>query len=273
MLKFNYIYGPVQSWRMGKSLGIDPVCHDHKICNLNCLYCQLGRTRDYTNERSIFTPTETILEELRRFFVEVPAINRAMTRHIDYLTLSGRGEPTLAKNLGEVIRGIKELRKEKVAVITNSTLMNLPEVREDLALADYVSAKLDASNEFVFLKVNRPLIGTTLWQTVEGIKEFSRQFSGKLVLQVMFIETNEADARRIAKLVREIPADEIQLNTPLRPSATPALDRACIEKIKDCFAGLPVVSVYDATRKSSFPLNVLDTVKRHGCFTTTDRVP
>ncbi|HLF18710.1 MAG TPA: radical SAM protein [Candidatus Omnitrophota bacterium] len=271
MLKFNYIYGPVQSWRMGKSLGIDPICSDHKICNLNCLYCQLGRTRDYTNERGLFTPTDKILEEIKRFFTEVSSVDQEITRGIDYLTLSGRGEPTLAKNLGEIIRGIKQLRKERVAVITNATLMGLPEVREELALADYVSAKLDASSEFVFLKVNRPIIGTTFGQTIEGIKKFSRQFSGKLVLQIMFVETNQPDASGIAKLVREIPADEIQINTPLRPSATPALDKENIKKIKNCFAGLPVVSVYDGEQKPSSPLDAQDTMRRHGCFVATDR--
>ncbi len=86
MNKYKYIYGPVFSWRLGRSLGIDPISKEKKICTFDCLYCQLGKTDRLTNIRSMFVPTVEIIKEIRK----IPPLK------IDYLTFSGRGEPTLA---------------------------------------------------------------------------------------------------------------------------------------------------------------------------------
>src|SRR3989338_1906861 len=130
---YQHIYGPVYSWRLGMSLGIDPISIDKKICNFDCVYCQLGRTKEFTEERKIFIPTNDILREVQ-ILPYIP---------IDHLTLSGRGEPTLAKNLGAMILGLRETSDEKIAVITNSSLLHRDDVQADLLLADYVIAKLD----------------------------------------------------------------------------------------------------------------------------------
>ena len=96
--QFKYIYGPVPSWRLGSSLGIDLLSQEKKICNFDCIYCQIGKTESYTAERKVYIPVKKVIDELKF----VPLVN------IDYITLSGRGEPTLAKNLGEVIDAIKQ---------------------------------------------------------------------------------------------------------------------------------------------------------------------
>ncbi len=114
-----YVYGPVQSWGMGKSLGIDPLSDRVKICNLDCIYCQLGKTRELTAERRDYVPASVIAEEIVRFFDAAPRRDPAIADNIDFLTFSGRGEPTLAGNLGEMIRAVRHIRKEKIAVITN----------------------------------------------------------------------------------------------------------------------------------------------------------
>ena len=137
---FQYIFGPVHSWRLGRSLGIDPLSSKHKICNMDCIYCQLGKTTQLINERKVYVPTQDVMDE----------ISRIPLHFVDYITFAGRGEPTLAKNLGEMIRGIKAIRHEKVAVLTNSSLMNLKEVRDDLMAADFVLAKLDAGDQSFF---------------------------------------------------------------------------------------------------------------------------
>src|ERR1039457_3750090 len=123
-----YVFGPVRSWRLGRSLGIDPLSSKNKICNMPCIYCQLGRTVHLTNERRIYVSTQDVMDE----------ISRIPLHFVDYITFAGRGEPTLAQNLGEMIRGVKAIRHEKVAVLTNSSLMNLKEVRDDLMSADFV---------------------------------------------------------------------------------------------------------------------------------------
>jgi len=127
---FKYIYGPVPSWRLGSSLGIDPLSKDGKVCSFDCLYCQLGETKFLTDERKKFVPGEEVIGEL----------DSLPTLKIDYITFSGMGEPTLASNLGQMIKAIKKIRKEKIAVLTNSSLMHREDVQKDLFCADFVVA-------------------------------------------------------------------------------------------------------------------------------------
>ena len=108
--KYKYIYGPVSSWRLGRSLGIDPISSFQKTCTFDCVYCQSGRTEVFSTRREVFVPTEALIQELN----SLPEVS------IDYITFAGNGEPTLAKNLGGMIRAVKIIRREKIAVITNS---------------------------------------------------------------------------------------------------------------------------------------------------------
>lgn len=263
---FKYIYGPVESWRMGKSLGIDPLSGRAKICNLNCIYCQLGKTSLLTGERKEYVPTDAIVDELERFFDSASHKDPSIIENIDYLTFSGRGEPTLAKNLGEMIRAIWKIRQEEVAVITNSTLMHLPEVQEDLSLSDLVVAKLDACDELSFKQVDKAMQGISFEKTLEGIKDFRTFYQGKLAIQIMFVEENRKYAQRIADIIREVNPDEIQINTPLRPSGARPLDKERIKEVKSYFAGMPAVTVYEHDRKETIPFNIPETIKRHGDF-------
>lgn len=263
---FRYIYGPVQSWRMGKSLGIDPLSDTAKICNLNCVYCQLGKTHVLTDERKEYVPTEKIVQEIKRFFEVIGHENPSLVENIDYITFSGRGEPTLAKNLGKMIQAIRRIRKEEIAVITNSTLMHLSEVQKDLFLSDLVIAKLDACDELSFKQVDKAIQGTSFEKTLEGIKRFRNSYQGKLALQIMFVEENKKYAQRIADIARDINADEIQINTPLRPSSVRPLDQEGIRMIKSYFAGMPAVTVYEQDRKETIPLDKKATIRRHGNY-------
>ena len=134
MKKYQYIYGPVSSWRLGRSLGVDAISHARgKLCNYDCIYCQVGKTKIFNTKRKIFVPTLKILREIESF----------PRTKIDYITFSGLGEPTLAKNLGQLIKGIRKIRKNKIAIITNASLINQKNVRKDLLLADLVMLKLD----------------------------------------------------------------------------------------------------------------------------------
>ena len=265
-LNFKYIYGPVQSWCMGKSLGIDPLSDTAKICNLDCIYCQLGRTNILTDERKEYVPAEKIIREIQVFFDTAGAMEESLTRDIDYLTFSGRGEPTLAKNLGAMIKGTREIRGERIAVITNSTWMYLPEVREDLFLSDLVVAKLDACNEESFLEIDKAMEGISFKRVVEGIKDFKKSYQGKLAIRVMFVEDNLRYVKRIVDLVEEINPQEIQLDTPLRPSITKPLNEKIIEEIKKYFSHRTVVSVYEGGQKKTVPWDEQDTIKRHGNY-------
>jgi len=251
---FKYIYGPVSSWRLGASLGIDPLSRDSKICSFDCIYCQIGKTDVLTRERVISVNTDEVLKEVK----SLPDAD------IDYVTFSGRGEPTLAANLGEMIDGIREIMDTPIAVITNSTLLGREDVAEDLNRCDFVIAKLDAFDEKSFQAINRPHPRLNFSSLVEGIKKFQSVYKGKIGIQIMFTSINKEHSEEIADITREINPDQVQLNTPLRPCGIPPLPEDEMHKIKQAFKGLNVISVYEVENKKVIPLSEKETLKRRG---------
>ena len=208
-----------------------------------------------TNERRVYVPTQDILDEIGRVPLHIA----------DYITFSGRGEPTLAKNLGAMIRGIKSFRHEKVAVLTNSSYMSVEEVREDLLAAHFVIAKLDASTQSAFEGIDKGL-KLDLNEIIHGIMDFRDIFKGKLALQIMLVDENVELIEQIADITRRIGANEVQLDTPLRPSASHPLERQRVLWAKKFFEHMPVVSVFDEPLKKTIPMDERETMKRHGNY-------
>lgn len=254
--KFKYIYGPVPSWRVGSSLGIDLLSQKEKICSFDCLYCQLGKSFILSDVRQLFVPEDEIIKELDAL-PETP---------IDYITISGRGEPTLADNLGNAISAIKACRKEPVAVITNSSLINKPDVRDELSKADLVIAKLDASSQESLILINQPHKGIKFEAIVEGLRNFRKQFKGKLALQIMFMENNKQYAEDMAFIADDIHPDEVQINTPLRPCGAAPLGVEELSRIKGFFGHFKTVSVYESNKKVVKPISDDDTIRRRGKY-------
>ncbi|MDD5156208.1 MAG: radical SAM protein [Candidatus Omnitrophica bacterium] len=256
---FKYIYGPVPSWRLGSSLGVDLLSQAEKICNFDCVYCQLGATNRHTVERKIYVPVKKVIEVLEA----LPDTGS------DYITFSGRGEPTLAANLGEAIKALKLIRKEPIAVLTNGSLMGLDAVRKELILADFVIVKLDACSPESLQGINRPAKEIKLGGIVDGIKKFRESYRGKLALQIMFIESNGQDITQYIYLANYIKPDEVQINTPLRPCNVKPLAKKEILRIRDCFVSdcniINVVSVYDERAfKDIASISDEETLKRRG---------
>lgn len=250
--KFKYIYGPVFSWRLGISLGVDPLSREEKICSFDCVYCQLGKTKNLTKERKRFVSGEEIVKE----------IESLSSLEIDSITFSGAGEPTIAENLEEIIKRIREIRREKIAILTNSSLMDREDVRRDLALFDLVIAKLDAFSEESFQKINRPMKSIKFNQILKGIRDFKDK--AKLALQIMFVGENKDEAKELAELIKEISPFQVQINTPLRPCRTRPLSKEVICKIKEYFEGLNTICVYDVEKKKVSPLNEEGILRRRG---------
>jgi wyosine [tRNA(Phe)-imidazoG37] synthetase (radical SAM superfamily) len=247
------VYGPVPSWRLGKSLGVDLVSTFGKTCSFDCVYCQLGKTTHPLTEREEFI-------SLRKLAEELPQVKGVA---IDYVTFSGVGEPTLASNLGKAISLVKDALNLPVAVLTNSSLMPRDDVRRELALADVVVAKMDAPTEEVFQKVNLPFTKYTFEEIIRGVKLFRAGFSGKLALQMMFIEANREYASEMSKIAQQLSPDEVQLNTPLRPCAVRPLPPEDISAIRQAFSGFKnVVTVYQASKPEVRPLNLEETRRR-----------
>jgi len=209
-LQTRYAFGPVPSRRLGRSLGVDLV--PPKTCTFDCVYCQLGRTTDLTAKRACRAPVDEVLADVARRLEARP----------DYLTVSGSGEPTLHSGVGEVVRGLRELSDVPVAVLTNGSLLYLPEVRRALRAADRVIPSLDAPDETLFRAVNRPHPALTFDLLVEGLVRFRDEYQGFLALEVLLLGgvSDTADAvARMAPLVERIAPDVVQLGTVIRPPA------------------------------------------------------
>jgi len=247
------IYGPVPYWRLGKSLGIDLLSREGKTCNFNCIYCQLGETISPVTQRGEFVSLTQLTEELEGV--------KGITA--DYVTFSGTGEPTLASNLGQAIEITKSSLHLPVAVLTNSSLMPIEDVRHALAKADVVVATIDAHNQELFRRMNRPTTAILLNDILEGIIVFRKEFEGKLNLEVMFIKVNENFAGEIARALTLLSPDQVQLNTPLRPCAVEPLTPSEMSSIKGEFIQLGnVITVYEAPRPEVMPLNLKETLRR-----------
>ena len=246
------VYGPVPSWRLGRSLGVD-ITAPGKTCSFDCVYCQIGPTICKNLERSVFVPTEKVISDFKEVI---------KTAKADIVTFSGRGEPTLSANIGNVVKDIKKFTKLPVAILTNSSLLSDTNVRNELQNFDIVVAKLDTPNQELFERINKPAPGLTFEKILSGLKTFRSEYSGKLALQMMFIEKNKSSAPELAKLAREIKADEVQLDTPLRPCPETPLPPEDLEEIEKSFKGLNTISVYKRLKPVVEILDLGETKKR-----------
>lgn len=213
----NFLFGPVNSRRLGRSLGID--LFREKICNLNCVYCEVGPTTVPANRRGRYSPTREILAEITEFCADPHRLAA-----VDVLTVTAKGEPTLHLDLGVILRHIKSLTDKPVAVLTNGTTLADDEVREALQLADIVVPSLDAVRAESFSKVDRPARGLTVEAIINGLRDFSRAYRGRLWLEILLVrDINDADADIDALLpvLTTLRLDRIQLNTVVRPPADP----------------------------------------------------
>ncbi len=221
----SHIFGPVPSRRLGYSLGVDIV--PRKVCTLDCVYCQVGTTTVKTMERKEWVTPELILLELEKAVTG--------TEKINYITFSGSGEPTLNSALGKIIKRIKQLCSVPVAVLTNGTLLYLPEVRNDLMGADLVVPSLDAASHDVFDMINRPHGDLSVEKVIGGIRSFRKYFQGQIWLEVMLVKginDSRKELERIEMLIRDCGADKIQINSLARPAPDSAIEAAAKEKLQ-----------------------------------------
>jgi len=226
-----YVFGPVQSRRLGLSLGVDPI--GAKTCTLDCVYCQLGATGHRTLERRPYVPANKVLDEIRTII--------ASEQTIDYITFSGTGEPTLNSELGPMIAQIKAISDLPVAVITNSTLLHLKEVQKDLMQADLVVPSIDAISPQAFARINRPHLDIDLTRMLNGLETFSSNYTGRLWLEVMLVQDvndSQEELQALADFVKRIACEKIQINTVTRPpseSNCTAVSNHVLEQARELF--------------------------------------
>jgi wyosine [tRNA(Phe)-imidazoG37] synthetase (radical SAM superfamily) len=188
-------------------------------------------------ERRTYVPWEIVAHHLEKALKKVNA---------DVVTFSGTGEPTLAKNLGELIEIARDVSELPVAVLTNSSLLFRKDVRRELVRADVVKGKLDAPNEGLLRLINRPQEKISLSKIITGLKRFRKEFAGKFALEVMFVPENKDLSDAIAEIVKTIEPDEVQINTPLRLSPVRPLTPTELREVQKSFKGLNFRTVYKA---------------------------
>jgi len=209
---YQYLFGPVPSRRLGRSLGIDltPL----KTCTMNCIFCQLGETSIKTVLQREYVPINGVLAELAQW--------TEGDGQADHITLAGSGEPTLHTGFGDVLQWIKDHTAIPSVLLTNGSLLHLPEVRADACRADIVKVTLSAWDDESFQRIHRPAPGVTFEKLVEGERAFREEFDGELWLEVFIVAgMNSAicQVRKIAAIAETLCPDRIHLNTAVRPPA------------------------------------------------------
>jgi wyosine [tRNA(Phe)-imidazoG37] synthetase (radical SAM superfamily) len=266
---YKYIFGPVLSRRLGMSLGVDLV--PHKICSLNCVYCECGPTTDLTIERKEYVSYDSVIKELESYLSANPAP--------DYITFSGAGEPTLNVRIGDVIKFIKNKHTEiPVAVLTNGSLFFKKEVREELLSANLVLPSLDAASDSVFQKINRPCQSLNFKEHLKGLQEFRKEYKGKIWLEVLILpgyNDSESELELLRGAFNKIHPDVIQLNTLDRPGAIENIRAATVNELQRIadFWGLEnvviVASPSGSKDKKTFRKDIgsaiLETISRRPC--------
>ena len=230
-MSLGFIFGPVPSRRLGLSLGINIV--PFKTCSFNCIYCEVGKTTDLTVKRKSFYD----VDEIKKDFVET--VDKS--GHIDFVTFSGSGEPTLNSDIGELIDFVKSFNKYKIAVLTNGSLMYKESVRKDLINADVVVPSLDAALSGVFKKVNLPHKDLEIDKIIDGLFKFKKEFKGQVWLEILFVEgvnDSEENLNALIEAVNRISPDIVQIGTVDRPPAYSSAHKVNDEKMMDIYTYL-----------------------------------
>ena len=263
--KNQHIFGPVPSRRLGISLGVDII--PYKTCSLDCLYCECGRTTFLTSERQSFFPPQLVLDELKKVLPGIP--------HLDFITFSGSGEPTLNSDLGWLIAAIKKISAVPLAVLTNGTLLFREDVRHDLLEADVVLPSLDAATAGSFVRINQPCPGLDVERIIAGLEIFRGQYPGKIWLEIFIVKgvnDREEEIAALGRALRRIAPDKVQLNTLDRPPAYQGIasaDFGALEQIRGRWSDFPVEIIKRANRREEIPAfsanlenSLLNTIRR-----------
>lgn len=264
-----YIFGPVPSRRLGRSLGVDLV--PYKTCTFDCIYCDLGRTTRKTITRQSYIPPEEIQGELELHL-------SVLDKKSDFITLSGSGEPTLNTDIGEIIRRIKDITSTPVAILTNSSLLSSEEVRRDLSEADVVLPSLDAITPALFEYINRPVPSLGIEKIISGLIQFRKQYRGQIWLEILFcrgVNDGKKEIEKLKEVIERIKPDKIQLNTPVRPPAEDfvfPLTLGQLEEIRKTLGDkAEIIPEFTAPLEEKFnsikDTEILNLIKRRPCTT------
>jgi wyosine [tRNA(Phe)-imidazoG37] synthetase (radical SAM superfamily) len=204
------VFGPVNSRRLGLSLGVDLT--PFKTCTYNCVYCQLSATNRFTIRRDSFFDPDEVFDEILQALED--------DHRPDFITFSGSGEPTLSTDLGYLIDRIKEKTGFPVCVITNSSLLWMKDVAAEVSRADLVIPSIDAATEKTWVKINCPVPEMSFVFMLDGIRRFCKSYKGRIWLEILLIagiNDHDKEVAKLAYFARGLGVEKIQLNTAERP--------------------------------------------------------
>ncbi|WP_456324065.1 radical SAM protein [Desulfonauticus submarinus] len=210
-MKFKYIFGPVKSSRLGRSLGIDLL--GEKICSFDCLYCEVGRTKNKTLARDVYVDPDLILNELEKWFKLLPI-------KPEVITFGGSGEPCLNITMGFLAREIKKRYDYPLAILTNSSLLENEVVLRELSLFDIILPSFDSAIEEEFVKINRPVKEIGVKNIEGGLLNLKQMFKGKIFLEILLlpnINASERNKQKLYEFVRKLQPDRVDITTLTRP--------------------------------------------------------
>ena len=259
----NIIFGPVNSRRFGKSLGID-LSPSKKQCNFDCLYCELEPASTMSEYEDVIS-----VEEILK------ALEEALRVHqdIDAITVTANGEPTMYPHLSELMDGINELKGSiQTLILSNAAMIHKQEIQETLLKFDTVKLSLDCATARCLKRLDRSHDTISIEKIKEGMLLFKNQFSKALIIEILIVKGINDSKEEITQLneyLLMLNPTRIDIGTIDRPPAykVEALSYEELREISLFFdASLPI---YIASRKnvSKKPAsynreNILDTIKR-----------
>lgn len=225
-MKYKHLFGPVPSRRLGVSLGIDLI--EHKTCNLDCVYCECGKTTNHTMERKEYVKADEVLDELRDYLKENP--------YLDFITFAGSGEPTLNSKIGYIIDEIKKMTNTKIALITNGVNLNEEGIIDEIKKCDVIIPSLDALSEDVFQKINRPYKNLKIEEIKTGLLKLREKYEGDIYLEIFILDginNTEDELFKFKEFIKKMKVEKIQLNSLDRPPVETWVKKADIEVLEN----------------------------------------
>ena len=266
---YKYLFGPVPSRRLGMSLGVDLV--PKKVCSLDCVYCEVGKTTKLTLDRKQYIKEDKIKEELKDYFENNP--------DPDYITFSGSGEPTLNNCIKDIIDFIKQNKPNvPIALLTNGTMLFDKDVRNAVKNIDVILPSLDAATENAFQKINRPAKNLPISKYIDGLISFRNEFKGKIWLEVFILpdyNDSKEELLELKKAIQKIKPDSIQLNTLDRPGTVHNLrgsTRKELQAVVDLlgFDNIEIIAASPVRKniqsyRSDMETAIVETISRRPC--------
>lgn len=233
----NIVFGPVRSRRLGVSLGINLLPLNSKICSFDCIYCECGWT-DTTNKGQL--PTR---EKVKSYLEKKLKEMKEKGDELDVITYAGNGEPTLHPDFPAIIDDSIVLRNKyfpwaRIAVLSNSTMLNKQAVVNALKKVDQNILKLDSAFDSTVNLINQPRVNITVDELVKNLKTFQ----GNLIVQTLFLRgdfdgkridnTSEEEVLGWLKLVKAIRPREVMIYTIARDTPAQNLEKVPLKELK-----------------------------------------